>query len=370
MSADQDAASAYTEVADPSRDALRLLAQPPFPPTDLSLLNQGIYPQGPPMEPAAPRTITDQELFRQLQLLLTPRGRRAVDEGLAAFRSRKIAAVVTDSNLRAALASLAGSPAEASIQAIRDGLFRQVSFGTPPNPSALAQVVVTSDLQLDVIFNMRYRYEDFRLLGAVLSHETLHSDRNVNANEELVSTTLQEGYHGRLLLQVPRLATNRTELSRRLNTTLMALLNTRDVHGRQRLTHDDGNVLPNSLVSLPSFGAAFLGTTPEGRTGTDPSTTPGNANLDFFLSAITRTRQTGADFNTATVEILDRRQAWATPEERIRLARLLKLRIPSPGKPHVSAQRRLSQGHLDAWGNAIDVQPVSAVMSHQAMPRG
>jgi hypothetical protein len=81
---------------------------------------------------------------------------------------------------------------------------------------------------------------------------------------------------------------------------------------------------------LPSFGAAFLGVTPDGGTATDPTSTPGNVNLDFFLSAITKTRQRGAAFDTATVRLLDTRQAWATPCERIRLARLLKLRIPTP----------------------------------------
>ncbi|MEU6577873.1 hypothetical protein [Streptomyces sp. NPDC046805] len=93
-------------------------------------------------------------------------------------------------------------------------------------------------------------------------------------------------------------------------------------------------------VPLPSFGAAFLGTTPSGGTATDPTSTPGNANLDSYLSAITRTRQIGAAFNTTTERLLDRRQTWATPEERIRLARLLKLRVPHLSKPrriHVHA---------------------------------
>ncbi|MFF8848006.1 hypothetical protein ACF08N_35775 [Streptomyces sp. NPDC015127] len=89
--------------------------------------------------------------------------------------------------------------------------------------------------------------------------------------DELISTTLQAAYNGQLLLEQPRLATLRTELSRRLNTTLMALLNTRDARGRQRLTHSTGNVLPGAANPLPSFGAAFLGTTPDGGTGTDPT---------------------------------------------------------------------------------------------------
>ncbi|MFE5923077.1 hypothetical protein [Streptomyces sp. NPDC056468] len=329
-SADQGAASAHGEVGDSSRDALRLLAQPPFPPTDLSLLNTQSYPQGPPMRPAPPREITAEELVKQLKTTLKPRGHRAVEKGLAVFRSSQIATVVPDLNLRAALASLAGSPARASIQAIRGGVFHRVFFGTPPNPAATAQVVVGPNGP-EIIFNQRFRYEDFRLLGVVLSHETLHQDPQVNDNEELINSALQLAYYGQLLLKEPQVATSRTELSRRHNTGLVALLNTRDARGRQRLTQSTGNVLPGNAVEvLPSFGAAFLGITPDGGTETDPTSTPGNANLDFFLRAITCGQQTGAAFNTATVEVLDCRQAWATPSERIRLARLLKLRIPKP----------------------------------------
>ncbi|GAA1435004.1 hypothetical protein GCM10009601_60390 [Streptomyces thermospinosisporus] len=366
VSADQGAASVHTEAERPSRDALRLLAQPPFAPTDLSLLNTQSYPQGPPMQPAPPREITAEELVKQLKTTLKPRGHRAVEEGLAVFRSSRIATVVPDLNLRAALASLAGSPAQASIQAIRHGVFHRVYFGTPPNPAATAQVVVGPNGP-EIIFNQRFRYEDFRLLGVVLSHETLHQDSQVNDNEELINSALQLAYYGQLLLKEPQVATSRTELSRRHNTGLMALLNTRDARGSQRLTHATGNVLPGAANSLPSFGAAFLGITPDGGTGTDPTSTPGNANLDFFLRAITCTRQTGAAFNTATVEVLDCRQTWATPSERIRLARLLKLRIPQPpsrlphreDKPWKAPASPLSgePGKPITWGMGTDARP-------------
>jgi hypothetical protein len=343
----QSAISAHVSDGDPGRQAaLRLLAQPPFPPTDLGLLSTRSYPQGPPMQPAPPREITVRELVHQLKATLRPRGRHAVDRGLAVFNSPQIATVVPDRNLRAALASLAGSPGQASIQTIRNGVYHRAVFGVTPNPDAGAQVVPGPNGP-EIIFNQRYRYEDFRLLGVLFSHETLHQDPQLNANEELVSSTLQAGYHGQLFLEQPRLATIRTELARVGNTALMALLNTRDAQGRQRLVHSTGNVLPgNAIRPLPSFGAAFLGITPDGGTGVDPTSTPGNANLDFFLSAITHTRQTGVAFDTATVRFLDRHQAWATPEERIRLARLLKLRIPDHGKPSIHTHRSPMQGQL------------------------
>ncbi|MFD9034506.1 hypothetical protein ACFVZW_25715 [Streptomyces sp. NPDC059567] len=353
VTADQGAAGAHAEVGDPSREALRQLAQPPFPPTDLSLLNTQSYPQGPPMQPAPPRETTAEGLVEQLKKTLKPRGHRAVDEGLAVFHSAQIATVVPDLNLRAALASLAGSPAQASVQAIRSGVFHHVYFGTPPNPAATAQVVIGPNGP-EIVYHQRFRYEDFRLLGVVFAHETLHQDPQVNDNEELTNTALQTAYYGQLLLKEPHVATGRTELSRRINTALMALLNTRDARGRQRLTQSTGNVLPGAANPLPSFGAAFLGITPDGGTGTDPTSTPGNANLDSFLNSITRTRQTGAAFDTTTVELLNRRQAWATPRERVRLARLLELRISHLSKPDVAAQRLRPQEPLEGWGIGID----------------
>ncbi|MFC6981864.1 hypothetical protein [Streptomyces cirratus] len=229
-SADRRGTSAHADAGDSDAAAQRLLAQPPFPPTDVSLFTTAAYPGGPSLEPAPPRQITDQELTAQLKATLKPRGRRAVEEALAVFHSRPIAAIVPDPNLRAALASLAGSPAQASIQSIRQGVFHQVYFGTPPNPAAVAQVVGTPEGP-EIVFNERFRYEDFRLLGVTLSHETLHQDPLNNANEELINTALHTAYYGQLLLEQPQLATTRTELCRRLNTGLMALLNTRDDHG-------------------------------------------------------------------------------------------------------------------------------------------
>lgn len=309
------------------------------------------------MRPAPPREITDQKLVHLLTATLKPRGRHAREEGLAVFRSSQISAVVPNANLRAALASLAGGPGQRSIQAIRDGLFSRVVFGTTPRPEAIAMVLFgpATDPRPSIVFNQRYRYEDFRLLGEVFSHETLHRADANNHNEEAINEALHTAYHGQLLLQLPRLATSRTELARRLNTTLMALLNTRDARGRQRLTRSTGHVLPGATIPLPSLAALQLGITPDGRTATDRTGTPGNANLDFYLSAITRTRHARANFNTATVQVLERRQGWATPEERIRLARLLRLRLPQgPSEPHVSAQPSARQAQPSGWSVRID----------------
>ena len=41
------------------RLALRVLRQPPFPPTDVGLFTPQVYPSAPPMQPAAPYSFTE-----------------------------------------------------------------------------------------------------------------------------------------------------------------------------------------------------------------------------------------------------------------------------------------------------------------------
>lgn len=316
-------ASAASSYKAPECTAIQQLRQPPFAPTDLGLLNNQTYPDGPPMVPAPPRTITTKELTAQLRQTLQERGSRAVTLGMQTFNDPTIKAKIPDPNLRAALASLAGTPGQASIDAVRKGnVFAKVEFGTPPQAGAIAMVVPTGNSSV-IVFNERYRYEDFRLLGVVLAHETLHQDTAVNANEEAIASNLNTALYGQLVLENPKLALSRTELSRRLNTSLMALLNTRDSKGNQRTVYPVGNVFPGSPNPLISFGAAFLG--PD---GTDPAVSPGNANLTYFLDAIVTGGPRRPNFSTSTVQVLDRRQQWATPDERIRLARILRLDTP------------------------------------------
>ena len=310
----------YTDACSP----IQQLRQPPFAPTDLGLLNTQSYPEGPPMIPAPPRVITVSDLEDQLRRTLKARHGAALREGLAFFTDPQVIAVVPDPQLRAGLASLAGTAAQSSLDAIRSGVFQAVVFGTP-GPAAIAEVFQPASGGPVMVFNQRYRFEDFRLLGVVLAHEVLHEDHPNGPNEELINTTLQTALYGQLLLDFPDLATSRTELARRLNTALAALLNTRDARGFQRVVVSSGNVLPGAAIPLPSFAAAFLG--PD---GIDPVSTPGNPRLTSFLSAIVKGNPHNPAFDTGTVNILDSLQNWASPKERIRLAQLLRLDIACP----------------------------------------
>ncbi|MEU4681480.1 hypothetical protein [Micromonospora sp. NPDC023737] len=317
--------------------AERLLAQPPFPPTNVNLFTPQTYPQASPMVPAPPRQITETQLRVELVKALLPRAHRdpgVVVRGLLVFDDPKIRKIIPDPNLRAALASLVGGPSEVSVETIRSGLYAEVLFADL-DPSAIAEVRPPGPR---ILFNERYRYEDFRLLGVAMAHETLHQDPNISPKEELIAYALHSGYYGQVLLENPTLAASRTELTRRTNTQLLALVNTRDAKGRQSLTANRGNVFPGAkpLANFRSLFPADLG-----------ADTPGNADLDAFLSAMTKTRQRGADFDDATIALLDVRLLWASPEGRLRVAKLLQLQLPKgcpPWPPKVPTQLPADDG--------------------------
>ncbi|MEU4555474.1 hypothetical protein [Micromonospora violae] len=303
--------------------AERVLAQPPFPPTNVDLFTPETYAQASPMVPAPPRRITEAQLRVQLAKALSPRAKRhpgVVARGLAVFDDRKIKKIIPDPNLRAALASLVGGPSEVSVETIRSGVYTEVVFAKLPGNNT-AEVRPPGPR---ILFNERFRFENFSLLGGVLAHETLHQDPAISAMEEYIGAALDSGYYGQVLLEQPKLGVSGTELTRMYNTRVLALLNTRDAKGRQSLTANPGNVFPGGkpLANFRSLFPANLG-----------PATPGNPTLNAFLSAMTKTRQRNANFDQATADLLDVRLLWAPPEGRLRVAKLLQLKLPKGCPP-------------------------------------
>ncbi|MET0981433.1 MAG: hypothetical protein ABWY02_04990 [Telluria sp.] len=245
-----------------------------------------------------------------------------IQQGLAVFDDPKIVKYVADPRLRAAIAILKGTAGEAAIAAIRNGNFARVIFGpleTGGSANAIAvSRLVPGDPRQTIIFNERYRYEDVRLLAEVMAHEVLHVGNLVSNKEELIANTVDALVYAQLLLEDPGIARSGTELARRLNTKLMALINSRDASGRIRiLTSSTTNVYPGSSgPPLPYFAAAFL---PFG------ADTPGNATLAAELSAVTRMNITAANFDDRTVRLLDQNINLLTPSQWVRLAGILRL---------------------------------------------
>lgn len=336
--------------------AERVLAQPPFPPTNVNLFTPETYAEASPMVPAPPRRITEAQLRVQLAKALRPRAAQhpgVVARGLAVFADPKIKKVIPDPNLRAALASLVGGPSEVSVRTIRSGVYTQVVFvsSSELDPGAIAQVRPPGPR---ILFNERYRYEDFSLLGVILAHETLHQDPAVSPMEEYIAAALHAGYYGQVLLERPKLVASGTELTRRTNTLLLALVNTRDAKGRQSLTANRGNVFPGGkpLANFRSIFPANLG-----------PTTPGNPDLDAFLSAMTKTRQRDVDFDQATADLLDVKLRWASPDGRLRVAKLLQLKLPE-GCPPWPTPRVPTQ--IPAGDGPAEAAPAASPAGHTA----
>jgi hypothetical protein len=305
--------------------AQNILKKPPFTPTNVSLFSPGLYTGASTTLPAAARTITDSQLKSQLNSTLTKQlngNSCAAAQTTALFDNAALKATVPNSNLRAALLSLKGTAADSAISTIQSGAFRSVKFGTTPDPTAIAMVIPnTGGQKPDIIVNSKYQYEDFRLLGPILGHETLHQDTAVDKKEELIAHSIDSIVYGQALLTTPTLASSNTELTRRENTKLMARINSRDTNGNVRLTTSTGNVYPGSTVNLANFAANF----PSG--GTD---TPGSSNLVAQLKAVTGTTvPSTAGFNDATIALLDNNERALNASQVVQLAKTLQLNVPS-----------------------------------------
>jgi hypothetical protein len=309
-----------------NQKAIDILKRPPFAPTDVNLFSPQTYSSAPPLQPAAAKPLNEAQIRGQLTSTLAARLRNCNDiqAGLAVYNDPAIKSTVPDPRLRAALTSLKGTPGEASIESIKNGDFKEVGFkDLPDDIIALSQRPTTAGEKPSIFFNTRYQHEDFRLLAPILLHETLHSDSNSSGREERINTTLETMVYGQFALENPNLAKTGTELARRHNTRLMAVLNSRNSDGQLRpFTAQAGNVFPGGRP-LNNFGDAF--TTQSGQPLSDSS--PGNATLQKVLKAVTGVNVQNAGFDAATDNVIDQNQIMFSPNKLVQLAKTLKLDI-------------------------------------------
>jgi hypothetical protein len=229
-----------------NNQAQQILRGPSFAPKDVNIFSPQLY-GGVATVPAPPHPINELQLRGEVLVTLIKRFRGnliAVAQGMAIYDDPKMKRIVADPRLRAALAMLKGTVGEGAIDGIKSGVYSQVLFGTPPanGPNSspqdtAAQVVPDPDRpgKLQIIFDTRYQYEDTKLLAEVLAHETLHEDLPDSNKEELTNTAIETAVYGQFVNEDPGLARSGTELTRRFNTRLMALINSRDAQGHIRL---------------------------------------------------------------------------------------------------------------------------------------
>lgn len=307
-----------TQITNPI--AQQLLKKPPFPPTDINMFTPQAYPGAKPLQPASPRSFSDSQLRSMLNTTFTNRfdGKTTqVNQAMNLYNDATLKQIVPDPRLRTALVSLKGTAGESAIDAVRSGVYQSVRFGEPLTTGANGEVVFPSPTaKPEIIINQKYQYEDPRIVGPLIAHETLHQDRTVTNKEEMLAHSLDTMVYGQVILENPALARSGTELARRQNTKLMTRLNSRDANGNLRLTTAQGNVLPGGTPTA-NFAAPFQ------PLGAD---TPGNANLNAMVSKVTGGK-TSSGFSTNTVNLLDQNQKLFNPSQVVGLAAILKLKV-------------------------------------------
>jgi hypothetical protein len=287
-----------------------------------------VYANASPMQPAPARPISDLQLRAELLVTLVKRfglDVTSIRQGLALYDDPALKKVVPDPRLRAGLAMMKGTVGEAAISAFRNGTFSTVVFGVPPANGFGLDVIAQSipdGNKMKVVFNDTYQYENPKLLGTTLCHEGLHQDTLDSNKEELIANAIESVIYGQLANDDEGLARSKTELARRENTKLMALVNSRDANGAIHiLSSNTDNVYPGSSNPLPYFGYGFV----SAGLGAD---TPGNPVLRADLFSISKTASPNANFDMSTLNFLDQKINIAfRPSEWIRLAKIMKLDV-------------------------------------------
>jgi hypothetical protein len=256
---------------------------------------------------------------------------------MALFDNPTIVKVAPDPRLRASLVALKGTPGEAAINAVltKNSKISSIRYYDFNNASSIAgaQGDPNNKGKTIININVRYQYEDFRVLAPTMSHEALHLDSKVTAREERIAHDMEAMIYGKFVLENPSLAQSKTELARRENTQLMGRLNSRDTNGNLRLYTGQGNIFPApapydrndpSQTSAPivtNFAASFE--------GPFTASSPGNTVLQQEVKALTgitnkKTLQK-VGFNAYTENLLNQNQKVFTPAQLVQLAQALKL---------------------------------------------
>jgi hypothetical protein len=215
--------------------ARRILAAPPRPPTDIARFSSntlfgepGLYPEGPPMVPAAGPPVTAAGARSALaDLGLDP-------VVLGRLDAPGLVERVPDAGVRAGLLALTGTVAEPLLEAFVAGAAAvdRLEYGPTAAPGRV--VGPPSDIGdpaarvvKDRVVNRRYRAEHPALLVLSLTHDLLWRGAGASQCEEATLHALGAMAHVQLLARCPALASSGTELARRQNSLAITLLNSR-----------------------------------------------------------------------------------------------------------------------------------------------
>jgi hypothetical protein len=201
--------------------------------------------------------------FAQHQLInfIAARSNSVQQKALETFNSPIAESKIPHPILRAALASLAGTVAEAAIERIltnnSDNNFIAARFGRLA-PEIIAIVSQSADAGGNtIIFNEKYQFEHCALLAAIFAREVVDQDSLSGREEEICAHFLQALVFAQQLLTDATIASPAaatafpTELARRQQTNLLALF------------HSGKGRFPNIGIFRSPNGQLFPG--PDGR---------------------------------------------------------------------------------------------------------
>ncbi|MCY3603820.1 MAG: hypothetical protein OXH12_12165 [Chloroflexi bacterium] len=215
--------------------------------------------------------------------------------------------VVAAPKLRAALAALAGTFADAAVRSLlgpdncTGASAAFIGFQEPPGDLDLV-ARVTYDDEGRRIVSIRPDLEaaPFELLMPLLAHEAVHCDQQDSLTEEIVASAIDVFLYIHLLISQPELARDASPLARNFNIEALAMLNSGRAipeslgilpspHGRE--------VLPDSGVAYGSFVDAIAATYADDVDATAPVEPVAQQYLDALAQAVGAPLGSAIDLN-------------------------------------------------------------------------
>ena len=304
-------------LSSPTTPAEATLARRPFAPTDVNLFTPGAYPQAGAMIPASGDTLSETAARAALTDFLSRRGIPDLQNALNAFDNPILIQKMPDPTLRAGLVSLSGTLGEPAIDALTRGPLGPIAFG----PVSTGDYVQASENGA-VAIDQRYRAEAFPLFGPVFTRLSIQTDAQTGRAEEIATSALLALIAMQQALVDETLAQSGTELSRRLNTQMLARLNS----GRAAFPNIGIEQIPNGEAfpggqPVASYAAVFA--------ALPDIATPASALLRTYLARLAPPGTAippAQTYDADVLAFLDRHQAVLSPEDLIRLARILNLK--------------------------------------------
>lgn len=319
-----------------------------FKPTNVNLFTNDAFANASVATNAVGNTLTEAQASQQLSSFLIKKislgqiSRQQYTETMKLFNAASTKQIIPEPALRAALLSLQGTASASAINAVltsnnQSGKpFAKIYFDASLNSSLPAEANSLSDGSRIIKVNANLKAEAFQALGAELAHEVMHQDNVNGQNEEILAESAKTFAWAQMLLVDPKLAQINTILVRSLNTDLLAVLNSGNRSFSKVGVTSAPQIQTGATANAPKV---FVGGNEGFRSfedyirkiyafiGATDTDTPGNAYLNGFLSALTKTKVTNGLFNRTSLQLEDSSQQVLSTAQVLQLAKALKLSV-------------------------------------------